>query len=238
MATKIIYSDSGEAWKKYRDWISQLAGRDLRLCEIGGGANPLLGLEEMREKGLQYNLLDISEEELQKAPEGYRKIVMDASSPDFSVGEKFDLVFSKMLLEHIRDAKQFHQNVLKILADGGLAVHFFPTLYSLPFVANLLLPETLALLFYNFFGRRDSYQHAKFPAYYRWCRGPLTAQIEKFQNLGYEVVEYRGFFGHFYFDRVQLLKKLERKAASYLLKHPSPLLTSYAFVVLRKPSRQ
>src|ERR1700721_1406514 len=55
--------------------------------------------------------------------------------------ESYDLVFSKMLCEHLPDARTFHANCLRLLRPGARAVHFFPTLYTLPFVANRLIPE-------------------------------------------------------------------------------------------------
>ena len=88
-----------------------------------------------------------------------------------------------MLAEHVSDAEQFHRNVFKILADNWQAVHFFPTLYTLPFLVNYLAPEYLAEKLLNVFAPRDKYQNAKFPAYYRWCRGPIRGQIQKISDL-------------------------------------------------------
>ena len=139
-----------------------------------------------------------------------------------------------MLAEHITDPLQFHKNVLSCLANNGLAVHYFPTLYTLPFFANYIMPERLADILLHMFETRDRFQHAKFPAYYRWCRGPTHKQIQRFVSLGYEVVEYRGFFGHGYYQKIKVLDKINRIKTNYLLKHPNPIFTSYAYVVLRK----
>ena len=51
---------------------------------------------------------DISEEELLKAPPCYEKIIVDATSVDLNINKKFDVVFSKMFLEHIKNP-QIHQ---------------------------------------------------------------------------------------------------------------------------------
>ncbi len=235
--TRITYGTHKEGWFGYPDLITGLIGelRAARICEIGGGANPLLPLDSLAGKDIRYTVMDISSAELEKAPSGYEKIVADAGSRDFSVGEQFDLVFSKMLLEHIRNAEQFHRNVRSILAPGGVAVHFFPTLYTLPYLVNYLMPEVLSRVMLKLLAPRDDYQYAKFPAYYDWCRGPIPSQFRRFAGIGYDVVEYRGFFGHRgYYQRMGLLRKLHDMKTSYLLRHPQPLFTSYAYVVLKK----
>jgi 2-polyprenyl-3-methyl-5-hydroxy-6-metoxy-1,4-benzoquinol methylase len=171
---------------------------------------------------------------LSKAPENYTKILADIASPNFKIDTKFDLVFSKMLAEHIIDAEQFHKNILSCLNYNGLAVHYFPTLYTLPFFINYIIPDHLADILLHIFDPRDRHQHAKFPAYYRWCRGPTRKQIQKFISLGYDVVEYRGFWGHGYYNKIKVLDKIESIKTNFLLQHPNPFFTSYAYVVLKK----
>lgn len=239
--TKISYDRSEEAWRGYEQLLMTIIREHniKRVCDVGGGANPLLKEDYVRERGIDYSILDISKAELDKAPVKYDRILADISSPDFSTGKRFGLVFSKMLAEHISNAEQFHRNVLGMLADNGLAVHFFPTLYTLPFLVNRLVPEFLTDILLRLFAPRDRCQHAKFPAYYRWCRGPISSQIQKFGCLGYDVIEYRGFFGHGdYYRNTKMLRKLHELKTDYLLRNPNPLLTSYAFVVLKKASEE
>ncbi|MCD6281686.1 MAG: class I SAM-dependent methyltransferase [Deltaproteobacteria bacterium] len=233
---KIRYGRWNEAWGGYQAFLEGLASREgvKRICEIGGGANPALSLEFIREHKLSYVILDISAEELVKAPEGYEKVQADIASPHLDIPGGYDLVFSKMLAEHIRDARQFHENVLSILAEGGIAFHFFPTLYAMPFILNRLMPERLSAILLRTFAPRDSYRFAKFPAYYRWCRGPTHTQIKRFEALGYEVEEYIGFFGHGYYMGIKPLDKLNSFIADILISHPIPSLTSYAYTILRR----
>ncbi|MGA9119805.1 MAG: class I SAM-dependent methyltransferase, partial [Bacteroidota bacterium] len=144
--------------------------------------------------------------------------------------------FSRMLAEHVRDGRMFYTNVWQMLARGGVAVHFFPTLYALPFLVNWLTPEVLANSIANVLTPRDKYQHAKFPAYYSWCRGPIHGQLRRLVDLGFDIIEYKGFFGHpGYYRKVIFLKRLHELKTNYLLKRPNPLFTSYAYVVLKKP---
>jgi SAM-dependent methyltransferase len=240
MAIKISYGTSREGWLGYREFVAKLIEEHqaIRVCEIGGGANPLLPMEFIKQKGIDYSVMDISGTELEKADAGYDKIVADAGSPAFAVDRRFDLVFSRMLIEHIRDAEQFHRNIMSILAPGGLAVHFFPTLFTLPYLINYLIPERLSQRLLQLFAPRDAYQNAKFPAYYRWCRGPVAGQINRFRNIGYEVLEFRGFFGHHgYYEKLGFMKRLHDAKTRYLLEKPNPSFTSYAYVVLKKPGQ-
>ena len=234
--TKISYGTYEEAWDGFASFLTNLISenRIKKICDIGGGANPVLSTDYIKDKNIDYYLLDISEYELSKAPENYKKIQADIASPHFKLDDEFDFVFTKMLAEHITNPEQFHKNIRSCLTKNGLAVHYFPTLYTLPFFVNYVMPERLADFILHMFQTRDRYQHAKFPAYYRWCRGPIPKQIQRFISLEYDVIEYRGFFGHGYYYKIKVLDKLNWIKTNFHLKHPNPIFTSYAYVVLRK----
>ena len=244
---EVAYEHSDVVWGQYEQSLLDLIDRTgaKRVLDIGGGASPTLAVGAIEARGLDCTVIDISAEELAKAPDAYRKVPADIAAadfklPDVAAGERrgeFDLAFSKMLAEHVRDGRQFHRNVLKVLAPGGLAVHFFPTLYAPPFVVNRLMPETLSARVLDAVAPRDKVRKGKFPAYYQWCRGPTGRQIRRFEDLGYEVVKYTGYFGHpGYYRRLGPLKAIHDRITAGLLKNPRPGLTSYARVVLRKPA--
>ncbi len=238
MPPQITYKKSDNVWRNFVYYIVGIIERHnvKRVCEVGGGANPLLGIDIIADKNLEYTVLDVSEEELEKAPHVYRKVRADICSPEFAVSGSHDLVFSRMLAEHIADPVQFHRNILELLAPGGFAAHCFPTLYALPFWVNRLLPDRAAKALLNIIAPRNAYRYGKFPAYYRWCRGPSERQVRRFTHLGYEVVEYRAFLGHpEYYKRLPLIQKIHNAKTEFLLKHPHPFFTSYAYVLLRKP---
>jgi SAM-dependent methyltransferase len=207
------------------------------VCDIGGGANPTIEPAAVRELGIEYTLLDISADELAKAPDGMRKVHGDVVDPAVLAGERFDLICSRTVAEHIADPAAFHARVRELLAPGGRAVHFFSTLWSLPFVANLLVPERLTddLLRRVQADRKAEGVSGKFTVHYRWCRGPTARQLRRFEGLGYVVERYTGFFGHDYYKPLALLQAVEALKARALLRRPSPWLTSYALVVLRRP---
>jgi SAM-dependent methyltransferase len=208
-----------------------------RMLEVGGGAKPMLPLSVTRQYGIsEYVVTDISAEELAKAPEGYTAVVTDISSGTDELGP-FDIVVSRTVAEHLTAPADFHRAVFNMLAPGGRAMHFFSTLYEPAFIANRLLPEAIAQGILQVIQphRAREGTAGKFPAYYRWCRGPTRQQIARLTRLGFEIDEYVGVFGHEYYKRVAPLDRLEALLAERLCQHPLPYLTAYAWVTLRRP---
>lgn len=236
---KIDYKLSSAVGGDFQKVVRCLARQEgvSRICDVGGGANPALPLDFVRDNDLDYVVLDISDTELAKTPPGYRTAQADVASPAFRSSEVYDLVLTSWVAEHVREPREFHSNILAMLADGGYAVHLFPTLYALPFVVNRLLPDrvTEAVLGRVHPSRKPSSRVAKFPAFYRWCRGPRRSQQQRFEELGFQVEEYTGYFGHSYYKGIRPLNALEQFLASALVSRPMPWLTSYAVVLLQKP---
>lgn len=191
---KATYLHSQTVWHGFPETIRSLIRESgaVRIAEIGAGANPTLPLDYVHAQGLDYTLIDISEAELAKAPEGYTKVVADAGGAQFPVEGPFDFIFSNMLAEHVPDAEQFHRNLFTILRPGGLAFHYFPTLFSLPMVANRVFGDGLGLRILNLLlpgMRAKEGKVAKFPAYYHWCFGPFRFQERRFSRVGFQVLE-------------------------------------------------
>jgi hypothetical protein len=67
---------SSGLWTDFPEQAQQLARGPgvIRVCELGGGANPIIPLELIAERGLEHEVADISAEELAKAPAGYRTV--------------------------------------------------------------------------------------------------------------------------------------------------------------------
>jgi SAM-dependent methyltransferase len=227
-------------WAAAPEFFKALFARYGSRCilEVGSGANPTLAPEFVRGNGLSYITSDLDREELQKADSAFEQLVLDLSARDIdpALKGKFDCVLSRMVGEHISDGRQYHENIYKILRPGGISAHCFSTLWTLPFAVNRLMPEFLTDSLLNIFAPRNGHQHGKFKAYYSWSRGPSRSMITRFENLGFEVVSYTGYFGHGYYrKRLPALQHLENLKSKLLVNHPVPLLCSYATLILRKP---
>ena len=232
---KIVYNQN-DPWEVYLKTLNNCIEKYKcrSLCEIGGGAFPAISLEQLSQQKLDYTILDISKVELDRAPNEYKKLEADICQPGLNITERYDFIFSKMLAEHVKDPKLFHSNVYKLLKPGGIAFHFFPTLYSVPFLINWLVPESVANFLFKVFVCNDPIEHKRFPVHYKWCKGPTKKQINNFQSINYEILEYHGFFGHKYYERIPVLRNIHKLVVKLLAKLPNPYLTSFAFVILRK----
>ena len=166
--------------------------------------------------------------------------LIPAGCPSFSRERgAFDVVASRWAAEHMPDGHAFHRQVFETLKPGGAAVHLFPTLYSPVFLANRVLPPALSSALLergSEGGRSEDGRHAKFRSYYSWCRGPSARQMARFRRIGFTIERYIGFFGHGYYRRVKPIDRLHRAMTETLLTHPLASMTSFALVVLRRPS--
>jgi SAM-dependent methyltransferase len=219
-----------------RESLSSVTGG--RVCEFGGGAKPALDLAFIRAHDLECLVVDISAGELAKAPSGYATLVGDVGSPSFETGAHdgtYDLVFSRVTAEHVADPVCFHRNARRLLRTGGVAMHFFPTLWWPPFVVNRILPEALSerilLLIDPYRGKSGA--NAKFPAYYRWCRGPTRRQLSRLASAGFSVEHCTAYFGEPTHAPGAALKAVDHAWTEMVLRHPSYTLTTYAAYTLR-----
>lgn len=229
--------DQCPGWHKAPDWVMGLIEehRCRSILEIGSGANPTLSPAIVSERGLRYVANDIDTGELAKADPAFDQWVGDIShGVPAEMESRFDLVFSRMVNEHVADGRAYHANIHRILAPGGIAAHCFATLYSLPFVTNRLLPESISDSILHIFDPRDRVKRGKFRAYYSWSRGPSPRTIAMFESLGFEVLKYVGYFGHGYYWRWPLLHRLELRKARALVSRPVPALCSYAMLIAKK----
>lgn len=212
----------------------------LSVCDFGGGANPVLSLEDIARFGVRYLVVDASAEELAKTSPGYTTARIDVTAPAVDLpGEPFDLVVSRFVAEHVEDPVAFHAAVRHALRPGGFAAHFFPTLPSPPYVVNRLLigrgSRRLADLLQPGLRCQEG-QLGKFRGYYRWCEGPTRRQYRRYESVGFEVVDYIVLVGHRYYERFPAVQRAADALSRRVIGLRSPALATYACVVLRRPS--
>ena len=207
------------------------------VCDIGGGRLPMLSPEQAERLNVTYTVLDISREELDLAPVIFDKVCADVAASNFTPDRRVDLAFSHMVAEHVRNGETFHRNVYNMLNPGGLAVHIFPTLYSLPFIVNRIVPDRAASVILNIVAPRDRSLHEKFPARYSWTRGPTKRQLNRLRGVGFEIIEYSAGFGHTYYDRLPIIRTLGRATSQMARRRGWYAFSSYAVVVLRRPAQ-
>jgi len=227
-------------WQRSESFVKDYLDthRPNSVLEIGSGANPTVKPDFLAgHPNLIYTTNDIEPNELAKADASYQTLLQDFSEPNLKLENTYDLIFSKMVNEHVKSGRNYYENILNALKPGGRTFHLFSTLYALPFVANRVLPEWISSRLLSTFNPRDEYHLAKFRAFYSWSRGPTNSMIKKFESIGYEVVRYHGFFGHpYYRKRLGFLHQCEVVKANLLVRYPINFLTSYALLELRRPN--
>jgi hypothetical protein len=76
----------------------------------------------------------------------------------------------------------------------------------------------------------------KFPAYYRWCRGPSRRNLDRFRKAGFQVAAAEGYFGTSYLGTNPVGRAYDSFSRA-LARHPTPVLCSYLWLVLRRPEQ-
>lgn len=139
-----------------------------RILDVGGGKNPGIAPEVKHSLSLTVDGLDVSEDELRRAPpNAYDKtFVSDVASAHLT--EKYDLIFSCAVLEHVQGVKSAMATLASALKPGGTMAHFVPNAFAPFAVANKVLGVDRArrVLFSAFPAAR----HLQgFAAYYEDC---------------------------------------------------------------------
>ncbi|WP_235299300.1 class I SAM-dependent methyltransferase [Portibacter marinus] len=226
------------SWLDFEKLITEVAKDDKisSVLEIGAGANPFFSDQQVEALKLEYTILDIDPLELQKATTAKStRVVHDLSIEPLS--QKFDLIFSQMLLEHLNDPMSFHQNILSMMKPESIVCHFFATKYGLPSLLNLLLPSRLSNFIVYKLQKRDPIDHGKFKAYYKKCTGPLKSTISWFDSIGYKVLSFDGYLGHSYLGSIKWLHEIEKLYCLIIRKINNPYFSSNAILVMKSKQK-
>jgi len=215
----------------YGDELKSLVARypAAKILELGAGRWPSFRLAEMPGTIESYTVNDISEHELSLLPAGYEKACFDVSGDAENFTDSYDVVFSRFLAEHVPDGVAMHRNVYRVLKSGGVAFHLIPTLYAFPFVLNKLAPERLTTPLLKILSPRRAIS-PKFPAHYSACYGSPARMKAMLHEIGYQRVEVQTFYGHFYYEKIPLLRSIHRSFSALAARRNWHLLGSYAYI--------
>jgi SAM-dependent methyltransferase len=228
------------AWDGYKASIIALSQEYglKRHLEIGGGRDPLFTPEEAAAHGLDMTINDISPVELERTSAHFRTACFDVSGDISASGiapGSIDMAYSRMVFEHVKDVRRAWRNLHTLLAPGGVAIAFHPTLYAAPFVANMLIPESLSskivsLLYKN----RTADEDPKFPAHYDWCYGDAKIVEPMLSAIGFRDVAVLPFYGHDYFQKLPVVRQIDDWVSRTARRKDFARLSAYAYTVVRK----
>lgn len=229
------------AWDHYEDVVLALARHFnlTQLCEIGGGRDPGFLPDDPKTRGLALTVNDIDQGELDLAPAGLAKARFDIAGDMSEPAARpcsFDLMFSRMVFEHVADVERAWGNIHRLLKPGGVALAFNPTLWAPVFALNHVIPESLSrrIVHALFPNRREGGGDPKFPAHYNWCRGSERLLRPMLARAGFADIHVQPFWGHGYFERMPGLRQADHAFNRLSARWDFRLMTTYAFVVVRK----
>jgi SAM-dependent methyltransferase len=228
------------AWDNYKSTVEALSGGFglKRLIEIGGGRDPLFTPQEAEALGVELTVNDISAEELRHAPDAFAKACFDVSADLSAAGlqpAQYDLAFSRMVFEHVKDGRRAWANLGALLAPGGVAIAFVPTLYALPYLANMVIPESVSQRIVKMlYKHRTDDEDPKFPAHYDWCYGSEARMAPMLKAAGFREALVVPFYFHDYFERIPLVREADNLINALASRRDWRALTSYAYIVGRK----
>ena len=242
LADELGYTpDWNWSWNSYRAVIERISGayRLRRHLEIGGGRDPLFTPDEARQLGIDVTLNDISEAELARAPAAFSKVRCDVATADTMTVLRpggYDFAYSRMVMEHVRDVRQLWRNQHAMLAPGGVALAFFPTLYAPAFALNRLVPEALssAIVSRLFPDRHGEGDIPKFPAFYDYCYGDAAKVVPMLTDAGFGEVLLLPFYGYSYFWKIPGLREVDAAFTRFTRARDWRTFTSFAYLIARK----
>jgi len=228
------------AWNNYKRVVRDLCGSlgAHRIVEIGGGRDPLFSPSEIATLGVDMTVNDISSGELAVLPAGYRTACFDVAGDISNVAHlrnSFDLAFSRMVFEHVEDGQRAWSNLYQLLAPGGVALAFVPTLYSVPFVINWLLPDKLAAaIVRRLYPNRTDEEDPVFPARYSWTFASDRRMRPMLSAIGYREVAILPFYGHGYYGSFPVIRDVHKWFTAIARRHDWRHLASFAYIAVRK----
>lgn len=231
---------SSWAWHNFEHTVLRLmsATNAKTVMEIGAGRSPMLTGEQISDLNLSYTANDISESELARAPSWVSKACFDiAGKVDLSLAplaNRYDVIFSKMVFEHIPDTRQAYRNIQQLLAPGGICINYHPVLYSPPFLINLAFPDAVTAPILRMLSpRRHEGDQPKFPAKYDRCL--ISSKVrDELRDLGYREVWQIPFFYHGYFKKIPGLFQLDDALSKLAERKDWQGLASFSFTIAMK----
>lgn len=216
-----------ERWRDpFDSRVSAVLQPNMAILDVGSGRRPALDPSQ-RPPGCRYVGLDISEAELKLAQVGsYDEIrVSDVTQRVPELEDRFDLIVSWQVLEHVRSLEQALANMHAYLHPRGTMVAQFSGKYSVFGIINSLVPHRFGIWVMHKLLRRDP--DTVFPAYYDQCSyDSITELLDGWTDYRIEP-KYVGA-GYFRFSRV--LQRLYLRVENRFVQNERVNLASHYIV--------
>ena len=160
------------------------SGKDFSILEIGGIDRPML----KKSPNFKYTGLDIEYKD--SCYKLYDNFIVQ--SIEENINQKFDLIISSTLLEHVKDNKKSFLNVYNALVDGGNTFHYIPSknhFYSL--ILRLVGPKLQRKIIKNL-RPQASLEITGYPTFFDLCSEKELKNV--LLKIGFRDVKIRQYY--------------------------------------------
>jgi SAM-dependent methyltransferase len=220
-----------EDWRQpFIDRALSAVGQGARVLEVGAGCTPAIG-PSIRPVDWTYVALDVSQEELDKAPAGSydATIASDIASHTPELDSTFDLIVSWQALEHVRHVDRAIANLRSYLRPQGRVVIQLSSSYSAFALLNRALPNKLGARVVSW--AMDRPQTDVFSAHYHRCH---YASLKREFAPWSSVTIMPRFRGAEYFTFSPLLQSLYIAYEDWAARKSAPNLATHYLIDARK----
>jgi SAM-dependent methyltransferase len=154
-------------------------GRKLKILEVGSVDRPFL----KRSDTFEYHGLDI--EPIDGAEEIYDRFLVQ--SIEDNLDETYDLIISRMVLEHVPDNTKSWQVMYDALKSNAVTVHIFPGSRHPFSIATRIVGNRIQRILIRYL--RPNAKHTGYPAYYHLC-SPIKLR-KKLLEIGFKNIQIR-----------------------------------------------
>lgn len=151
-----------------RDVLPQYLKTEQKILDIGGGKHPNITAEQKKNLNLNVTGLDISQDELNRAPNGIYDDTIATDITQYEGQAEYDIIICRALLEHVPDTEKSIKNIDKLTKQGGHILIFVPCKNALFSRLNMILPDGLKRKLLQF-AFPAKHQRLGFKAYYDHC---------------------------------------------------------------------
>lgn len=204
----------------------------VRILDVGGGAQPSLS-PDRRPEDCEYVGMDISSEELRKAPPGSYDEQLAADVVQFQpqLEGRFDLVVSWFVLEHVAPLDVALDNMRRYLKPGGVLIAQLAGGRSPSGLINRVVPHSLAKTILKNLLAEDP--ERVFPAHYDRCWQSALVPMMESNWDDVEVTPLHTGAGYLRFSR--LLTGIFIAYEEWAYRGDREDLATYYLIVARRP---
>jgi 2-polyprenyl-6-hydroxyphenyl methylase/3-demethylubiquinone-9 3-methyltransferase len=181
-------------------FISQVIPSALKdnsvIYDIGGGSQPCISVADKLKKNITLVGLDISDEEMNKAPANIYDQKISADLTQYIGNGNADTIVCQAVLEHIEDNRAAARSLSTICKQHGIVYVFVPCKNAVYARLNVVLPERVKNWALELV-QPGLTEHQGFPAYYNNCTP--TEMKNLFLENGFEIIQIKTFWMSSYF---------------------------------------